>query len=71
MYWYGGVVESVPNDCGMDSGFGFNVRPLIVASIDAVSIDPVCSAPAWASARMWVVPASAVWKTWMAMHWVS
>ena len=38
----GGVVESVPNDCGLDSGFGFNVRPLIVTSIDAVSIDPVC-----------------------------
>ncbi|HMQ46620.1 MAG TPA: T9SS type A sorting domain-containing protein [Saprospiraceae bacterium] len=37
----GGTIESVPNDCGVDSGFGFNVRPLIIGGTDA-SIPVVC-----------------------------
>ncbi|MCB0570888.1 MAG: T9SS type A sorting domain-containing protein [Phaeodactylibacter sp.] len=38
----GGAVETVPAECGIDGGFGFNVRPLIATSIDPVTIDPVC-----------------------------
>ncbi|MCB0564183.1 MAG: T9SS type A sorting domain-containing protein [Phaeodactylibacter sp.] len=35
-------IEAVPNDCGLDSGFGFNIRPLIAASGTDFSVDPVC-----------------------------
>ncbi|MCB9299742.1 MAG: T9SS type A sorting domain-containing protein [Lewinellaceae bacterium] len=37
----GGAVESVPAECGLDGGFGFNVRPYIVGGEDA-SLPVVC-----------------------------
>lgn len=39
----GGAVESVPAECGLDGGFGFNVRPYIVGGED-VSLPVVCFA---------------------------
>lgn len=38
----GGAVESVPNDCGLDGGFGFNVRPYILTSANPVTVPAVC-----------------------------
>jgi len=35
-------IESVPDSCGLDSGFGFNIRPLIVTAIDAYNVPTVC-----------------------------
>jgi hypothetical protein len=35
-------VEVVADDCGVPSGFGFNVRPLINNSINPFSVDAVC-----------------------------
>ena len=37
----GGAVESVPADCGLDGGFGFNVRPYIVGGADT-EVPAVC-----------------------------
>ena len=35
-------IEGVPDDCGLPSGFGFNIRPLIAASGIDFAVDPVC-----------------------------
>lgn len=35
-------IETVSDDCGLPSGFGFNIRPLIVASASDFALDPVC-----------------------------
>lgn len=35
-------VEMVPDSCGVPSGFGFNVRPLINSSIVPFEVSPVC-----------------------------
>ncbi|MCB9299741.1 MAG: T9SS type A sorting domain-containing protein [Lewinellaceae bacterium] len=35
-------IESVPDECGLPSGFGFNIRPLINLEIEDVTLDPVC-----------------------------
>ncbi|TXB61388.1 PA domain-containing protein [Phaeodactylibacter luteus] len=35
-------LESVPDSCGLPSGFGFNIRPLINNAIDAFELDAVC-----------------------------
>ncbi|MEM9888365.1 MAG: PA domain-containing protein [Bacteroidota bacterium] len=35
-------VEAVPDDCGVDSGFGFNIRPLIVTEIDSQAVEIFC-----------------------------
>ena len=37
-----GNVEAVPVACGVESGFGFLVRPYIVTAIDSTIIDVVC-----------------------------
>jgi len=38
----GGEIEPVPNDCGVDGGFGFNVRPLIIGSASDFTVPAVC-----------------------------
>lgn len=38
----GGVIEAVPAQCGLDGGFGFNVRPLIVTSAEDFDVPVVC-----------------------------
>lgn len=35
-------IESVPEDCSVDSGFGFRVRPLIVTEIDSQAVEVFC-----------------------------
>ena len=35
-------VEAVPDDCGGDSGFGFNIRPYQQIAIDSSGVAPVC-----------------------------
>ena len=35
-------IEAVPGECGLDSGFGFNIRPLIVNSADPITLPNVC-----------------------------
>jgi len=35
-------VETVPEDCGLPSGFGFNIRPLIVTGTEDFATDLVC-----------------------------
>ncbi len=37
-------IEAVPDDCGLPSGFGFNIRPLIVESLEPVELEKVCFA---------------------------
>ncbi len=36
------AVEAVPDDCGLPSGFGFNIRPLIVSATAPINLSPVC-----------------------------
>jgi hypothetical protein len=38
----GGEIEMVPEDCGLDGGFGFNIRPLVVQSFTNFVLNPVC-----------------------------
>lgn len=35
-------LEIVPDGCGLPSGFGFNIRPLVVFEIEDVVLDTVC-----------------------------
>ncbi len=35
-------VEAVPDDCGLENAFGFNIRPLIVEGADDIVLDAVC-----------------------------
>jgi hypothetical protein len=35
-------LESVPEECGLPSGFGFNIRPQIVEGFDDFEVDAVC-----------------------------
>ena len=35
-------LESVPMECGVDSGLGFNVRPYLVEGFEDTSVDAVC-----------------------------
>ncbi len=34
--------EMVPDECGLDGGLGFNVRPLLVTATEAFTVGPVC-----------------------------
>ncbi len=34
--------ETVPDECGIESGLGFNVRPYLVTEIEAFTVGPVC-----------------------------
>lgn len=38
----GGTVETVPAACGLAGGFGFNVRPFILQTVDPVVVSLVC-----------------------------
>jgi hypothetical protein len=35
-------VESVPEECGLPSGFGFNIRPQIIEGFEDYAVEPVC-----------------------------
>jgi hypothetical protein len=35
-------LEMVPEECGLPSGFGFNIRPQIVEGFDDITMAPVC-----------------------------